>query len=482
MKGLFFRGKYLYVLFICILFLTLTSYAQNYNVELPKVSIQLIDSISMINLSVQVMASDTKLKYDANVESLLKLRFKLLREISIADPKMFYKFSFQENLLRKLHNIYPGLLEKKITIKGHLIYYYIDDFNGNNTCLRTSLKTDDGNYLSLMNNSTLKAKTNDYISISGYLLGDVLIYEEGTLQILNSTFSQNPKSEQFKVLFLMVTFLDQPPVPYTIDSLSKTIVPINSEMHRVYREMSYNKVDFTAEIYGWYTFQRPGRDPFGNLVPQIDGELEEILNHYNIELEGVDYITWAPFIDGYWPYAGWADLGKQQYIYNGNTYYIGFNTVAALAQPKPTIYLGITEFNQIAIHELGHNMMLMHSDGWENDDTTSYNINYGNKFDFMGWSMWANHFNLLQKNYMGWIDDNQIIDITNSGIYTINALETLEGIKGARIKTSNSIPEVLTIEYRPGIGIDTIMNWSWPSNTEGLFVNTTWPFLGYDST
>jgi len=428
-----------------LIFSTVNSFCQLFNTEFYELRKSTLDSLTIINEIIENEISSKIFAKSNRIEKLLTKRKIYLREISLAEPEIIFQYLLSKEYLEQVRNNYPNLVENLITTVGNIVHYFIDDFNGHNSCLRTLLKTESGEVFHLLNHIPTNTKTNDLIRITGYQLEDILIQDEDTFELLTPFIIPKAKSESFKILFLMVSFYDQPPVPISIESLRSHILPENSAMHRIYREMSYNKVDFDAEIYGWYIFQRPGKDNNGNIIPIAGGELFQVLNYYNIDLNDVDYITWAPYIDGNWPYLGIAIFGRELIEYNGQTYYIGTNIINAGLPITPLILNGMPAFDYVAIHEIGHNMWLGHSDGWEYGNSSGSIIQYGNKFDIMGRGRWAYHFNLIQKKYLGWLDENQIVEINQSGMYTINALQTLDGIKGARISLNSTSDESLFI-------------------------------------
>ena len=85
---------------------------------------------------------------------------------------------------------------------------------------------------------------------------------------------------------------------------------------------------------------------------------------------------------------------------------------------------------------------------------------------------------------LGWITPSSIVDITNSGTYTINPLEGV-GLSASpqklaakiRMKNSNIYPFYL--EYRRGLGFDSQLKATATSpKKEGLFVNKIWSNQG----
>jgi len=92
----------------------------------------------------------------------------------------------------------------------------------------------------------------------------------------------------------------------------------------------------------------------------------------------------------------------------------------------------------VSIHELGHTNGWRHTDFWEVKGGFPYPSNgtliaYGDKFDLMGGSAGPtppyttnkyHHFNPWLKYRAGWLPEESILNVTNSGTYTIQALDS----------------------------------------------------------
>ena len=92
----------------------------------------------------------------------------------------------------------------------------------------------------------------------------------------------------------------------------------------------------------------------------------------------------------------------------------------------------------VSIHELGHTNGWRHTDFWEVSGGSPISSNgteiaYGDKFDLMGGSAGPtgpftpndyHHFNPWLKYRAGWLPEESILNVTNSGTYTIQALDS----------------------------------------------------------
>ncbi len=94
----------------------------------------------------------------------------------------------------------------------------------------------------------------------------------------------------------------------------------------------------------------------------------------------------------------------------------------------------------LLVHEIAHTFEIKHSNGWfchksswpSPDDTSCGTIaQQGDRYDPM--SGGAGHLNSRVKEAMGWIDSDQVEDITHNGTYVLSPIQTALGLKVLRI-------------------------------------------------
>lgn len=138
-----------------------------------------------------------------------------------------------------------------------------------------------------------------------------------------------------------------------------------------------------------------------------------------------------------------------------------------------------TNLDLVLSHEMGHGLGLLHSNNYEcGDEVYVYgqnctSIEYGNVYDVMGRGEgFGFHMNGFYKEFMGWINNSNSLNITQSGIYILNPLESsgTGGKKVAKIRALGTNKYPFYLEYRRGIGFDNGLNNSLVStNQQGLF-------------
>jgi hypothetical protein len=112
-------------------------------------------------------------------------------------------------------------------------------------------------------------------------------------------------------------------------------------------------------------------------------------------------------------------------------------------------------------HELGHNLGSGHGYfrecGLESMDSPGCeDIEYKDVHTIMGGTFGAVHNNAIHKDKLGYFDSGDVVDVTESGEYSIGPLSTpLSSLpKVLRIRRWNRENETLYIEYRQLIGFD----------------------------
>jgi hypothetical protein len=134
--------------------------------------------------------------------------------------------------------------------------------------------------------------------------------------------------------------------------------------------------------------------------------------------------------------------------------------------------------NQALVHEFGHNLGLAHIENLicydsQNQRTTFSNncqSSGGSFTDVMGAAGRDAHFNSYNKETIGWLASENIIN-TTSGVYKLNPLETISsGIQIIKIPIRNTQYQYF-LEYRKPIGFDAYDPWNVPLNGVYLYIN-----------
>ena len=181
---------------------------------------------------------------------------------------------------------------------------------------------------------------------------------------------------------------------------------IISDVNDWYVEVSGGKVWFSWTVAGWYALDDAGYSK---------------QNAYQAAAEdGYDLTQYDRFV------VGLQDLTSRSVSTQGVEFYnvtMGDDTVQLLASRCDIKRFADTDSTRNTLaHELRHSFGLSHarfngSIGGEVEP-------YGNQYDTMGSSPAWRHFGAAYKHQMGWLDDEQVELVTQSGDYTLKPLES----------------------------------------------------------
>jgi MYXO-CTERM domain-containing protein len=199
-----------------------------------------------------------------------------------------------------------------------------------------------------------------------------------------------------------------------------------------YAENSYGIETMAGDTFGPYTIADPG-----GCSP---GQIEFLARDAMVE-HGHDPDQWIQHMYVFYPqlpdcgFAGLASVGSVDQPASGSWYNGSFSCVVR---------------NQ----ELGHNYGMGHSHSYDCADEegndvpfspTCGEIEYGDPYDPMGGG--CGHINGIQKRYMGWIDDCNIVTATNNGTFNLMPIELpCDGTQALRFPTFDG--RYYWLEYR----------------------------------
>ncbi|HIH21166.1 MAG TPA: hypothetical protein HA222_00690 [Candidatus Diapherotrites archaeon] len=281
-----------------------------------------------------------------------------------------------------------------------------------------------------------------------------------------------------KTLILPVDFLDSGPRPFTKEKIYDLILAEESPFQNFFKENSYGKLSFSGAVADWYQIQRSKTYCGISIGGDSDNSLSKIITESNI-VELAQYSRILVLGNCYG--TAFGSVGKESLSLGGKTYQMSYSFVPGVA------YLNENSVNNEFIwnsyyktlaHEVGHNLGAGHANGWDCDDQVlrgnCTHLDLQNSFDTMGYGLYnSTHFNAFYKELFEWIDEDEILTITQTGNYTINPLEAAgSAIKLAKIQIQKTKETPFYIEFRKGIGYDSGLNKpGWAINQEGLMIN-----------
>lgn len=220
-----------------------------------------------------------------------------------------------------------------------------------------------------------------------------------------------------------------------------------TQANNYYTENSYNKAHLSGDVIDWI------RLPVSQTCNALAVESASIRAADSL----VDFrqysrlIVIAPFTT-----CGWAGLGSYDKLAIDTQDGIALLSMALV--DSRYVNGGTIE------HELGHNFGNSHASFYSCGSASVSGacgiVEYEDFYDVMGGSTRRGHFNAPHKDFVGWFSSSNILNVSASGTYVLEPIETAtDGLKALKIRRSSSnYLDYLFVEYRQPIGFDTSFN------------------------
>ncbi len=435
--------------------------------------------------SLEQMTSQLKhAKYDSGsvaseeFVAIARSRIKLLTSLLEAREPRAKLCLLNQEFTNNLPKALQAEIETRSWITGRVIRLVVDDFE--NCRSHSAYFLDDGKQVLRFYppEGNPQLRNGQKIRADG-VMGHSVFFAESIVSIGNAPANVFPQGP-FNVLVLLVDFPSSPAPLFNRIDIKRYWFGDTSGSRRFYRESSYGKSEMTGDAYGWYLLPdsiltRPGQDAG---VPGTQ-ELAQIIQDHNIDLSKYDHVVWLMNTEDGFVGAGMGTIDRNDYSILRKVY--KFGTCFIHAAGRTSAGLSANGMDYVLCHELGHNLNLDHPDLW--DPTTDSFFANGSPVDVMsyGSSQGGGYLHTaLHKKQLGWLDSTNILEIRQTGDYTLRPLEGSLGMRGAEIFASDTTRFGVMLEYRNGTGFDSGMKSMLPENTRGIIANVSWGYFGYE--
>jgi len=280
---------------------------------------------------------------------------------------------------------------------------------------------------------------------------------------------ENPNLGEQRTAVILVNFIDNAVEPInnvTVENWVLNNSNPDSIASHLFRN-SYGKAWMTGEVYGWYTLESSMMDSCSGT--QFVGEIIDVVDQ-DVYFPDYNRLLMLVANDRYCYFSGMASLGQISISTDDGSVLLSWARVE-LPNVNPE---GPWNFENsiiaIGFHEIGHNFGVMHANDLECGDQVigtivdkisgedpecgeCFSYLQNDFFDIMGTTYFRLHFNAYHKEKIGWINNTQILEVNNSGLYSITPLEfndENESLKVLKIPISTSLleDEFYYVEFR----------------------------------
>jgi len=404
----------------------------------------------------------------------------LLAELIATDPAAAVRAVLPVSVRKGMPEDVKAMLAEKRELQGDLEVTYEDYEDESKSRLRHTLITDSGRIeLHLPVNANAAAlQTGVKVRAKGWLFNDnrkdsktttdlVLNDEPESLLLLadgsttttsfasTTTVLPNTLGEQ-KTLVMLLNFQDSPDEqPWTIEQVQNMVF---GTVNDYYQEASYGQTWLSGDVQGYYTLPMSASCD----STDIDNYAMQRLTELGVDEDLYDRVIYL-------------------FPQNSNCGWSGKGTVGG--SPSKSWINGSLSLRTVG-HELGHNFGLHHAKKLECAENVltgdCYTVEYGDSLDIMGRKGVTGHFNAVNKDLLGWLNDAtaaEIITAEHDGSFVVEAYEVASagGAKGLKIRRGNDSAsgEKLWyyVEYRQPLGFDSYLS-AYPDITAGALIHS----------
>lgn len=451
----------LLVLMLLVLGIGAATYLTQQHTQLTPKADETADIEQLTNQLIQSglgLRPEQQSRPDSNLEKISFQRKQLLLKEAEVNPAKFLEHARLAQQRSKFPASIAQNIEEESEITGALQVLHADNFDQKKSYYQyalidsTSEEQDEllakPRYDLYFVTNPPKVYSGSIVTVKSVKLASKLVTETGDPSGRKyNTKVKTPKpaisTGRQKVAVFLINFSGNKVQPFTVDQVKGLVLSNPASVRNFYREISYDKVNVTADVLGWFTVTpKTPECEFGDWGNQAKQQAKN-LKGYN---RFIYVMTYSPMDTGK---CNWGGLGT-----------IGGNPASEAWVFGYDSYISDSTFN----HEFGHNLGVHHANFFSCGDKSvdeyyrCQNNEYGDPYDVMGNGF--NHFNAPHKLTVGWLSDNDIQKVSQDGVYELVPIESSGKKVGKRvlkIAKLNSDDDYY-LEYRQPVGFDKTLS------------------------
>lgn len=402
----------------------------------------------------------------------LKARQKQLIELAKQSPATALRFVVPANTRSKQSVEAQKYIEQQGSISGTLEVIHVDDFDNLENSYFTYAVNNGGVKTNVYTVKEISSRSGTRVTLQGYKISTTEFLTDGKSVLLSAMPDVGATGKQ-RTLVLLVNSVVQPEQALTPKQAEDYIN--NGQFNKFIKEASYGQAWFEAKAYGWIKLQRTTQKEACGFANISDPEIQNFLSKNGINLANYDRLVFLAPGGG-----GCSTVGKGDYTgTSGVEFSQAWIGVNAYNSPSSwgTHSFPWSNLDFLLAHELGHSLGLWHANGFDCGSVAlggnCEHVEYGNYYDAMGsGGRYSLQYNGFYKEILGWIKSANIINITQTGRYTIGHLELTSPKMFAKVfnpKISSTQPQFI-IESRYATGFDSDITKGSPTKNAGILV------------
>ncbi len=441
-----------------------------------------------LNLNDQIAGKtggDKERATDATRQKLRERKEKLIGLMK-KDPNLAWQIIYPPEILQQFPKELQDELEQEITIKAEINVTHQDDFERGISKFFYDLNIPgQAQPLPLYIAGTAPAVlSGSEVEVHGYKLEENILAsaQGGTVTVLKSA-KPEALGEQ-RTLGILVSFSNSGK-PSISKREAKNLI-FRGRVQDFLNENSYGKTRLKGEVTDWISLPKEARALPGEEECAYSEILSEtypfIKDKFNLkDYDRLIFLINAPDNKDDCYFNGRGYVGKGHYPLGTVDHKISITWVPisdefgrGFSDRRNQINPSLSDAEFALSHELGHNLGLYHANSWDCDGaiisgSSCKHHEYGNKFDVMGYGVYALHFNASYKEKLGWLSS---LVINKPGTYSLEPLENDKGVRLAKIENPKNKSTPFYLEYRQGIGFDSYLNTErFAADQNGLLIN-----------